>query len=1326
MIAGPNGTLKHFKKCGSWECACSLTPPTPLKKIVSNYKDLLVGISETGELMYYNNSEDRFKFILPYESRFNDVCLIYPNGDHIVTLQHNREITSWEVLTGEMKDMMVLTQKALAIKENPEYPYIGVGYSNGVLELFSLYDPSNITSMTKFNLSKNPLNSIYFTELSKLIVAADTISGEFFILEEIPGTKMRIIYTLETNRQICDYILIASRTCLRLFTIYVTSDLYIAGDKIARYCIIRDKPDVDLKVYDLESNSQMYSKLYATRKPNRDRVFYAIPITTKKIHEISTKRADNLARLTDSIETLHQMKKIALHIDQHHVVSCAYDGLVIIRTVDFKEVKAIIMPHYRNYGGVAKAYVDPLGKCVISLGRDNTLTCISLTDIEVNQTKQEVLHELHTRLEAMFARPTYGLAPTGELEGKTWFEVEKINKEIRERIACAQERHDILLEFTKIQYEIKELLTKNLEGPENERLDIQEFNLDIALKQEKTLQSQEECKRTKQYLEALIVAQDNVSKWIKQFCWNPMKVQGQDLGAIFEEFIVENYVLLDHDVGFTTNTLEVVTELRNLEQNMSKGDSLEPWVPKTVSQLNLQLEQAPKLSKAERGVNLLEVLEEEENINEDLIDEDTETAFKGSVCHSYIKLHEGHYSQMQVQSFLQTYISRMHSLVEIKKVKEYFNKVFNDMMNTKTREMGLITERNARLRHIISEINYFSVDQIDIVVVDPPWRPNEFPERILTVDDSEIFTTPYISPSTQAILDAKAAEAERIRLLLLADDFRERALMAMMNGVLEVRWEDELRKDVPLPKCMIDKAPETFNEDDLRAVRDYEEAVKFLNSERERYKKLLNAEYAKIGGIVRDSVKKFNKKLADCYLTKLLVDSGIKQENLRISRQQLKNHERVMLNKSELHIVQNLKNNHEESVRLHDKISSFQEVLKELKLQLENLQVKDKLLEKGFKKDFADASSVVQEQCAKLYKRRPKVSIRIIPTVALTLEAARTLMSQEKTILLTSECLEFLKSADLLDQYVNVPPAVDEHYYAIVCRHRRMKIEMELKARALQLDIQDAEYTISQSQKRLHQLKEDSQQLVLHLEEVRNKRMELFHNIEIQLVLKQGLVEIPLSGSITDFDNAVLVNRKDIETINRIILKGGNKKIKAMKETMNFRRNIIAMEWEHRRLQMKIADLKTNYQEVEGIKVTKDIQNYLKFKARGYSLERGLSFEDEIDMQKAAFEKIIQEKKDKVNELQQSINNVKKENRKLDDEIAAVNVDVCEYQLEKDYEMEEREKNIIKIRMKTLVKRSLLVKQIQKNHSDILMLQTELELLRLKTYPTLSYTILTD
>lgn len=48
----------------------------------------------------------------------------------------------------------------------------------------------------------------------------------------------------------------------------------------------------------------------------------------------------------------------------------------------------------------------------------------------------------------------------------------------------------------------------------------------------------------------------------------------------------------------------------------------------------------------------------------------------------------------------------------------------------------------------------------------------------------------------------------------------------------------------------------------------------------------------------------------------------------------------------------------------------------------------------------------------------------------------------------------------------------------------------------------------------------------------------------------------------------------------------------------------------------------------------------------------------------------------------------------------------------------------IYFRMELLLKRSALVQQIQKNHQEILVLQTELELLRLRTYPTFKYKLI--
>lgn len=128
--------------------------------------------------------------------------------------------------------------------------------------------------------------------------------------------------------------------------------------------------------------------------------------------------------------------------------------------------------------------------------------------------------------------------------------------------------------------------------------------------------------------------------------------------------------------------------------------------------------------------------------------------------------------------------------------------------------------------------------------------------------------------------------------------------MAMMNGVLEIRWEDELRKEVPFPKCIIEqKDPEDYNQDDLRAIRDYEEKVKFLESERLRYKRMLVAEYGNLGNFVRESVKKFDGRVEDLLLLKIKVDSAIGQENLKINRLRLRNYKRIQMNKTEKEIL---------------------------------------------------------------------------------------------------------------------------------------------------------------------------------------------------------------------------------------------------------------------------------------------------------------------------------------------------------------------------------------------------------------------------------------
>lgn len=148
----------------------------------------------------------------------------------------------------------------------------------------------------------------------------------------------------------------------------------------------------------------------------------------------------------------------------------------------------------------------------------------------------------------------------------------------KESEICAAERLSILQEFHAIQREIKKLLTKNLEGPENERISIQEFNLETNYVEHQRIRSLARCRQARLYLEALIEAQNKVSKWCKEYFWDSMFVQGKSIWAIFGSFDVQNYVLL-HDCDIKSDALRKIEQQRRTEELMAKYDRFRPWVP---------------------------------------------------------------------------------------------------------------------------------------------------------------------------------------------------------------------------------------------------------------------------------------------------------------------------------------------------------------------------------------------------------------------------------------------------------------------------------------------------------------------------------------------------------------------------------------------------------------------------------------------------------------------------------------------------------------------------------------------------------------------------
>lgn len=237
-----------------------------------------------------------------------------------------------------------------------------------------------------------------------------------------------------------------------------------------------------------------------------------------------------------------------------------------------------------------------------------------------------------------------------------------------------EEKKEIIAEFKRIRREVQDLLTKNIEGPDNEKLDIQEFNLDEDLKEKLLYANVKQCGRLKRYYEQVIVAQDKVSAWIKSFCWDSMSEKRKSIWAIFGNFDVQNYVLLPND-GELEEVLKCLEEQRTIEALMACEDKFEPWNPLSrrfeikyfflnrhfqfdffCSKINLNLNQDPKISTFVpvppiADFNAEEAEEEEGKLP---VDMETLTAFAGSVTHTFVEVDKLHYTQQQLQTFVQT------------------------------------------------------------------------------------------------------------------------------------------------------------------------------------------------------------------------------------------------------------------------------------------------------------------------------------------------------------------------------------------------------------------------------------------------------------------------------------------------------------------------------------------------------------------------------------------------------------------------------------------------------------------------------------------------
>ena len=113
---------------------------------------------------------------------------------------------------------------------------------------------------------------------------------------------------------------------------------------------------------------------------------------------------------------------------------------------------------------------------------------------------------------------------------------------------------------------------------------------------------------------------------------------------------------------------------------------------------------------------------------------------------------------------------------------------------------------------------------------------------------------------------------------------------------------------------------------------------------------------------------------------------------------------------------------------------------------------------------------------------------------------------------------------------------------------------------------------ISHLENRKMKLLEDNNTLQLKAQKAEDRNEKLKFNFEVIVYMKQGQVEVPQLPVATDYKDAILVNKNEIEIQNREIIEKGRKKVSNMRQIYNNNKELKHVKYEVKRLTLQILD----------------------------------------------------------------------------------------------------------------------------------------------------------
>lgn len=582
LVACPDGNLKYFKRQKFlWNEIFQMQSPSPFV-VLKGYLDneAAIGTTNTGALykLILNEGEKlQITKLHQYDSIYKNFVYIYPHGDHLITVNSLNCIHAIEVKSGEIISQLLenIQMTQVFLKANPRYPFVAIGNLEGNIYCVSLHDPKNPTLLTEFLLSRQSINAIRFSNDGNFMIVND-IESNFFIISCTPGEKMSVLHHFKEDIPANEFYAIESRTSLSIM--FLTRSQNGSNDKIMKLLIQLDYLDAEIERFEWE-----LAAYYNTIIPifNIPDTLYAIRKNSKFIEVLELNNDDSIT-LCEMIKSPHQMKFIEGWNDGHHLVTWSIDGIVAIYDLQKNhELLTCFVAGNRHTFGIKKAKCDTMGEFAISLDHSGNLICSKL-DIRRSEEQQKEMRENLERCDVLvaekFSKTTSGGFPglSQEYGAKKYTDLKDEKAYQMEAEESEETRILLFKKLDELRKQIKVLLDENKANVESEKLEIQEFNLNLIATAKKEEEAKLERDQQDRKMMDYINAQSAMNKWMIEKCWDHLAVKGTKLRGMFLSSFVENYPLLPDK---SDNELERIELIRSIENSVARDDCFLAWRP---------------------------------------------------------------------------------------------------------------------------------------------------------------------------------------------------------------------------------------------------------------------------------------------------------------------------------------------------------------------------------------------------------------------------------------------------------------------------------------------------------------------------------------------------------------------------------------------------------------------------------------------------------------------------------------------------------------------------------------------------------------------------